>query len=130
MANFDQKSSIHLLDIDFKNYTGSDIAAGIAVKIDTTAGNVDGVVQTTDDTLSIGITMEVIKAGAFGRVRVYGVAVATAGGTVTVGKPVMTDSAGKVVDQTAGKYQIGYALDGTTSANDQIRVLLSIAKNA
>jgi hypothetical protein len=42
----------------------------------------------------------------------------------------MTDSAGKVLDQTAGKFQLGMALSGTTTANDPVLVLMAQAKNA
>lgn len=135
MAVFEQQSgsAVDGGDLPFKNYGGSAIGAGLAVKLDT--GNVPsgtnpaGVVVTTSDVGAIGVTLESIPAGKMGRVRCYGVAAATAGGTITVGQYVMSAASGNVVAQTAGLYGLGYALSG--AANTEIvRVLLAVAKNA
>lgn len=127
MANYDQRTRNHCLDLSCFQAVGVDIAEGRVVKLDAAT---DGITITSSDVGAFGITVDTIKVGKYGRVAVYGVAVAVAGGTVTKGAPVMSDSAGKVVDQTAGKYQIGIALDGTTTSGDQVRVLLTQAKNA
>lgn len=127
MANYDQRTRNHLLDLSCFQAVGADIAAALAVKLDAAT---DGVTITSSDVGAFGVTVDLIKTGKYGRVAVSGVAVCTAGGTVTKGAPVMTDAAGKVIDQTAGKYQLGIALDGTTVSGDQVRVLLKQAKNA
>lgn len=137
MAVINQLSGVSTsngMDLIVKNYTGADIPVGTAVKVDT--GNVPGtnlplgVVQTTSDQLCIGFALSTIPAGKTAAIRCGGVAVGIAGAAVTVGVPVMSNSSGQVVAQTAGLYQIGYALSAGTVATDQIMVLIAPAKNA
>jgi Uncharacterized conserved protein (DUF2190) len=135
MAVFEQQtgSQVDGGDLPFKNYGGSAIAAGLAVKLDTgtvpSGTNPAGVVVTTSSVGAIGVTMESIPAGKMGRVRCYGVAPATAGGTIAVGDYVMAANTGVVVTQTAGLFGLGYALSGAAST-ETVRVLLALAKNA
>lgn len=137
MAQINQLAGVSTsngLDWTFKNYTGSDIPAGTAVKIDT--GNLgdtnkpQGVIQTTDDTLCIGICLTSIPAGKTGSVRLGGAAVAIAGAAITCGVHVMSNSSGQVVAQTAGKYAIGWALTKADVATDAVLVMVYPAKNA
>lgn len=136
MAVFEQVmgSSVDGGDLEFKNYGGSAIPAFTAVKIDggnaTSASAPAGVVQTTDDTNCIGFTVEAIPAGKSGRVRCYGAAVAIAGAAITVGTYVMSNSAGKVVAQTAGKFGIGYTMRTASADGENVTVLIAAAKNA
>lgn len=53
-----------------------------------------------------------------------GIVMAKAGGTVTLGHDVQVDSSGRVVDQTSTGKKVGVALEGTTTANDIVTVLL------
>jgi hypothetical protein len=135
MAVFNQLSGINNgMDIPVKNYGGSDIAMGSALKIDT--GNVPdtnkaiGVVVTTSDVGCIGFAVATIKAGGHGLMRSGGVAVGIAGAAITVGVPVMAAASGKVVTQTAALCQIGYALSKADVDTDAIQVLIAPAKNA
>lgn len=133
MAQINQLGGVPGLDLAFKNYTGADIAAGIAVKLD--AANppntnvAGGVILPTSDVDAFGVTMEILPAGKIGRVRVGGVVVATASATITYGDVLMADAAGKVLPQTAGKCQIGRALSSAV-AGDAVNVHIAVAKNA
>lgn len=120
------------------NYGGSAIAAGLAVKYDTSnpggPNTPRGVVITSDSTLVIGITVDSIPALAngiagTGKVRRAGMAVATASATIHVGQYVMSDSAGKVLPQTAGLFQTGIA-DSEALSGDSVLVWVAPAKNA
>ncbi len=135
MAVINQLSGIGIgMDIPVKNYTGADIAAGTALKIDT--GNVPdtnkaiGVVQTTSDVGCVGFALTPLKAGGHGLMRSGGVAIGIAGAAITVGVPVMSNASGKVVTQTAALAQIGYALSRADVDTDAIQVLIAPAKNA
>jgi hypothetical protein len=72
------------------------------------------------------------KPSAQGRaaeVAVAGVTKAKAGGTVTAGSMVASDSTGRVVNAASGDIAIGLALEGTTNANELVSVLvLAIGK--
>lgn len=128
-------------DIPFHNYGGSDIGAGLAVLLDTsnpggTGDKVPGVVLPTASggvAGQIGVTVNAIPAGKTGLVRVYGVAVCTANGTVTIGETVMTSDTtsklGYVKTQTTAGAQLGVAIGSATDGN-QVQVLLHLAKNA
>jgi hypothetical protein len=135
MAQINQLAGIAIAggDITVKNYGGTDIAAGLAVKYDTAnpggSGIPRGVVITASDVAAMGVTVTVIPAGKTGLVRTMGQAVATASGTLHVGDIVMTDSAGKVLAQTAGKYQLGIAASEAITA-DPVLVDIARAKNA
>jgi hypothetical protein len=120
-------------DIPVKNYGGSDIAAGLVVKYDTTnPGGTNlprGVVITSDDTLAMGITVTVIPAGKMGLVRTLGQGIATASATIHVGQVLMSDAAGKVLPQTVTKYQIGIAASEALNG-DFVAVDIARAKNS
>jgi hypothetical protein len=139
MAQLNQVSGIAVPggDIVVKNYSGSDIGAGLAVILDATntpkgsgVGPV-GVTLPASDAAFFGITLETIPTLKTGRVRWMGAAVGTASATVHIGATVMCDSAGKILTQTAGKFQAGMA--GSEALNaDPILVFLTpgAAKNA
>lgn len=123
-------------DAPFFNYSGADIPAGSVVKIDTT--NVPsptkgaGVVVTAATTdVPIGIAVDKIPAnGAYAaKVRCCGQAVAIANGAVTVGDLLMPNAAGAVSTQTAGKPQIGVALNSATNGQTVV-TSIACAKNA
>lgn len=123
-------------DIPFKNATGSDIAAGIAVVMDTTAGRVMHVkppAAAGSVAGSIGITVEAIANGKVGRVRCVGAAVATAHGTINPGEGVQIENAsgheGKVIVCGAATTQLGRALTAAVDG-DQVLVLVGVATNA
>lgn len=146
--NFQGASAPSYSDFTFKNYNAStDIGANLAVKLDTTNvldgtdngtwGAVDtpGVIPVTGDgDIVVGVTMETIKAGGVGRVRTAGIASMSADGAITAGAAVMASSAGGKVGfakaQTAGKAQIGIALNTTSADSEPVLVLVSLAKNA
>jgi len=135
MAQINQLGGIAVAggDIPVKNYGGSDIADGLAVKYDTSnppgTNTPAGVVITSSDANPIGFALGTIPAGKMGLVRRLGRAVGTASATIHVGDVLMTDSAGKVLPQTAGKYQIGIAASEAVNA-DKVAVDISIAKDA
>jgi hypothetical protein len=133
MAQINQLGGIAVAggDIPVKNYGGSDIAAGLVVKYDTSnPGGTNlprGVVITSNDTLAMGVTVTVIPAGKTGLVRTLGQAIGTASATIHVGQVLMSDSAGKVLPQTAAKTQIGIA---TSEALNGDFVAIDIARAA
>lgn len=135
MAQLNQLGGIAIPggDITVKNYGVSDIAAGLAVKYDTSnpggSGLPRGVILTASDVGAMGVAVTTIPAGKTGVVRTMGQAVATASGTLHVGDICMTDSAGKVLAQTAGKYQLGIVASEAV-ANDAVLVDIARAKNA
>ena len=133
MAQINQVSGAPLLDLTCKNTTGSDIAAGYAVILDTSnppsSGTAPGITLPASDANAFGVTVDAIPNGKTGRVRVAGIAVCTSSATLHVGDYVETDSAGKVRDLQAGNYQLGICLGEAVSA-DAVAVLLAQAKNA
>ncbi len=124
-------------DLAVYNYTGSDIASGIAVSVDTTnvLGNagVNGIgviVPAASGNAVIGVTQETIKAGSYGRLRPLGVAATTANGAITAGQPVdATVTTGFAKAHVAGKAQLGIALS-TAADGDPVLVLVVPAFNA
>jgi predicted RecA/RadA family phage recombinase len=138
MAVINQLAGTFLLDLPVHNYGGSTLAEGVAVIADTAnppgSNTAGGVVLPASDVAAIGFLTSAIPAGKSGTMRVQGVAVAnpTVGATIAFGAPVMTDSTGSVLTQTAGKYQIGYAWSAVTTAvsGDKVLVLIDRAKNA
>lgn len=136
MPQINQLTSVNIgYDLPFKNYGGSDIAEGLAVKYDTGnlpgSGVAPGVVITSDDTLVIGVAVSTIPAGKIGMVRMGGRAIGiSSAAALTVGTVLMTDAAGKVLAQTAGKYQIGTCASTVTAANDRVAIDICRAKNA
>jgi hypothetical protein len=135
MANYNQPTRTTVVGgiKTVKNYGVSDIAEGLCVKPDTsnTGSNSApmGVILTADDAKAWAVTMQIIKAGQSGEVQTLGQTWATASGTIHVGDPLMTDSAGKVLAQTAGKYQIGIAVSEAVSG-DPCQFDIARAKNA
>lgn len=123
-------------DISCYNAGGSAIAAKLCVKLDT--GNLMGAAQgapavvvtaaTTD--FPFGVTAEQLPATGYGRVQIGGLAVVQATGAITAGQVVMPAAAGQVSTQTAGKPQLGQALNTTASAADPCLVAIHIANNA
>lgn len=72
---------------------------------------------------SIGILQN--KPAAQGRaaeIAVSGASKVVAGGTVTAGSKVASDSAGKVVNAVSGDIAVGWALDGTTTAGEFVTI--------
>jgi len=68
------------------------------------------------------------KPAAQGRaaeVAVAGASKAVAGGTVTAGSKVASDSAGKVVDAVSGDIAVGWALEGTTTAGELVTIAVA-----
>lgn len=136
MAQINQLAGTYVLDIPCHNYSSSvDLAANVAVILDTsnTGGTgtnpAPGVTLPASNAKPFGFTVSKIPFGKTGLVRVYGVAVATASGTIHVGDILMTDSAGAVLPQTTGLAQIGLALSEAVST-DTVLVLIDRAKNA
>jgi hypothetical protein len=132
MAQLNQLGTIPTVTLTCKNTSGSDIAEGIAVILDTYVTGQLSVKLPASDVGAFGVTAEAIPNGKMGRVIVTGVANCTASATITSAGAtayVMTDSAGKVLPQTAGKYQLGIALQDAVST-DRVNVLLCQAKNA
>jgi len=138
MAIINQLAGTHLLDIPVHNYGGSTLAEGVAVIFDTTnvatSSGAPGVALPASDVKAVGFLVSAIPAGKSGLLRVQGIALAnpTVGATFAPGDPVMSDSTGSVTAQTAGKYQIGIAVTGVTTAvsGDKVLVLVDRAKNA
>lgn len=105
--------------LNFRNATGSAIAAGVLVKFDT--GNkpsstlLGGIAPTTANTDKevAGVTLEAIADGATGRVAVAGMVVqVTAKSAITYGDPLMPGStSGTVSTRTTGKPMVGWAQD-------------------
>lgn len=123
-----------------KNNSGSDINPGYAVTVDGSnlLGGTNSSVgcklpPTSGSEVTIGITMETIKAGAIGRVRVAGLAVAKASGSVTAGTylqaQVTSGNEGKLSTCGSGKAQIAFALEGASDGED-VLVTLAPARNA
>lgn len=134
MTQYNQVSGVGVVDLTFKNTSGNDIAAGLAVIADSSnapsPGTPGGVVLPASDVTPLGITVDAIPAGKTGRVRVTGVAPCTCSAAVTYGAYLMTDSAGKVLAQTAGKYAIGVALGTTGGTGEVVAVLVDRSINA
>lgn len=120
-------------DLSLHNYSGTDIASGVAVIMDTAASSfmgVSAIATAASVELTIGITMETIPAGKAGRVRTCGAAVCTAGETILRGNAVQIDSAagreGQVKLLVAGKTQLGRALSNAV-LGDEILVWVRVA---
>lgn len=131
---------VHGGDVVFKNYGASDIEANLGVLADTSnvgdQDNAPGIVLPTasgGQAKSIGITVEKIRAGKTGRVRMLGSITCTAAGTVTFGEFVkIDDTSGKLGwVSTAGsaKEQIGQAL-GTATNGNLVEIFVCKALNA
>lgn len=132
MAQINQLGTVPSVTLACKNTSGTDIAEGIVVALATYVAGQISIGLPTNDVGPFGVTAEIIANGKVGRVIVSGVANCIASATITSAAGtayVMCDSAGKVLAQTAGKYQVGLALQDAVST-DRVNVLLAIAKNA
>lgn len=88
-----------------KNTSGSTITKGTPVKLDTATD--DGIVPATASTDHIvGILMADTVANAWGDVQLQGIAICSAGGTVTRGDYVTVNGSSKVVTTTTNKDRI------------------------
>lgn len=124
-------------DLPFYNYSGADIPAGISVSIDAT--NTIGtnpnygigiILPAASGNAVVGVTMEVIKAASYGRVRCGGIAQTTANGAITAGTFVdATITTGFAKVHVAAKAQLGLALS-TAADGDPVLVLVVPALNA
>lgn len=138
MARYDQFAGTHLLDLPVHNYGASTLAEGVAVILDTanpaSTSGAAGVTLPASSAKPIGFLPSAIPAGKSGVVRVQGIAVAipTVGSTIAPGDPLMVDTSGFVLPQTAGLHQAGIAWTGVTTAvaADRVLVLVDRAKNA
>lgn len=134
MTQYNQVSGAYVLDLPFKNTSGSDIAAGYAVIADSSnppsTGTPGGIVLPSSDAKPLGVTIDAIPNGKIGRVRLNGVAPCICSAAITYGVSLMVDSAGKVLAQTTGKYAIGVALGTTAGTGEIVAVLLDRSVNA
>jgi hypothetical protein len=133
MTQINQLGGVDVLSLPVKNYGVTDIVDGACVILDTanpgSSNAARGVTLPASDVKPYGFAVGTIPAGKPGLVRVYGVGVGIASGTLHVGDVVMCDSAGAVLAQTAGKYQVGIA-QSEAVATDRVQVLIERAKNA
>lgn len=132
MPQINQLGGVQLLDLPVKNFTGSDIPDGTALIFDVAnlaTSNLPAGVVTSTGTTGIGFASGVIPTGKTGLMRVYGIAVAIAGGTINPNDVLMTNASGQVVTQTAAAPQVGYCLSAAV-ATDKVQVLISRSKNA
>jgi hypothetical protein len=100
------------------NGTGSDIAAGVFVKL---SGAYPGVSLPAGATDTIyGVTMSTIKAGKYGDVMIRGKALVTSSAATTLGGKLTVDAAGKVLDWTAagGRSVVAIGLKAAAGANE------------
>jgi hypothetical protein len=128
-------------DFAFFNYSGSDIPAFVSVQAD--AVNVVGtnpnegigiVPVAVTGNVVIGVTMEVIKAGSYGRVRCFGPIAQTFADGVVTANGIVDGSAtasriGFAKAHAAGKNQLGIALS-TAADQDPVLVMLVGGFNA
>lgn len=134
MPTYNQLGGLAIVggDIPFKNYSGADIPAGTGVLFDGTnkgtAHELAGVVVPTTAggvAKTAGITLETIKAGSSGRVRVLGGAVATANATINPGDLVQLSDVstheGKVIIAASTNEILGKAMS-EAAAGDPVLV--------
>lgn len=74
---------------------------------------------------AIGVRQNKPKAGHAATIVGSGISKVEAGGTVTAGGNVTSDSQGRVVDAVATNKILGVALEGTTSSGVVVAVLLN-----
>jgi hypothetical protein len=95
---------------EFYNTSGSTIAAGIAVALDTAA--LPGVkLPAAASKLVVGITLNAIPSKKSGLVVVDGLALGTAGGAVAAGDKLKVDAAGKLVSGGVFSNYVGAPVD-------------------
>ena len=142
MAQYNQFASTPSYgDVPVKNYSGSTIAAALAVIVDAT-----NVVSPTSSNDAIGIavpgaagvpvvgvTLEDVAAGATGRSRTSGIVAVKCEGTIAAGTlvqaSVTSSKVGWAKALTSAKAQIGMAVSSSTDG-ELILVLLQPANNA
>jgi hypothetical protein len=133
MAQVNQLGRVPGIELPFKNYSVAAIAQKLAVIRDTTnlpgAGTPAGITLPASDVAAFGILVTNAAVGGMANVQITGVAIGTAIATIHIGDVLMTDSAGKLLPQTAGKYQIGTAMSEALTGED-VAVFLHQAKNA
>jgi hypothetical protein len=126
----------HFTENGYKTYpnsSGSDIAAGTAVKLQITSGIINVIPAAAATDKIIGVTVATIKNGYSGDVRLR-----SCGGTlsmrvgsgagVSIGDAVTSDASGNgLTTTTAGNQIIGYALE-TVAASGIAELLPSTAK--
>lgn len=71
-----------------------------------------------------GVLQNAPASGAAAEVAINGIVKVEAGGTVTDGGLVESDSAGKAVDKSGAGYTAGVALDAATTDGEFVRILL------
>jgi hypothetical protein len=125
-------------DVAFKNYGGSDIGANLGVLIDVsntgTSQDPPGVVLPTvapaQMPMAVGVTLDTLKAGGRGRVRVLGGAVCTADGAIAYGQWVEVSNAntklGRVRLAQGNTPALGICISQTAADGDQLLVLLML----
>lgn len=123
-------------DFPFMNYGNTDIPAGVFVSVDAT--NLVGVstnegpgvviINASGDP-TVGVTMEIIKAGNTGRVRTQGIAAVQSDGAVTAGTWVAASAGGGKVGYGIAainnKSVGGIALNTSAADADLLLVLLA-----
>lgn len=137
---FLQLGTVDVLVSTFHNFTGSDIAAGLAVLVDAAhpptgdfAGGVVLPTATGGVVGTIGVTVETLKAGRSGPVRLSGISVCLANGTIAFGASVqVSDTAlklGWVKTQIAATVSLGWAL-APAENGDLVPVFHQLSNNA
>ena len=123
-------------DLAVTNFSGTDIQAGIAVKLDPTAGNLLGILPLTSSDAGRGfaVTVDKVKAGRPGRVRMLGSVTMLCDGAIAVGGIVKASVAtagreGYALATTAGAAQLGRALTAGVSLGEVI-VWIETSTNA
>jgi hypothetical protein len=127
-------------DLIFKNYGGSDIPSNTGVLLDGTnlgtAADPPGVVVPTASggvAKTIGVTLETIKAGGQGRVRVLGGAVCVANAAISPGDLVQIEDAatfmGRVKVATSTNHILGKALSSAVQNGSVLVFVCPVAHN-
>lgn len=98
------------------NNSGSDIASKLFLQQDTNADEVDVATAPTDTI--VGVSVETIKDGKSQSYQYMGRCPITAGGAVSVGARVTTDSQGRAVAAATGNFVKGIALTEAGQADD------------
>lgn len=144
MADYNQIASIPnpYTDLPAKNYSGSTIAAALAVIVDTSnvvsptssSNTLPGIAVPGSAGVPIfGVTVTDIAAGANGLIRTGGAAWIKCEGSITAGTLVQASTTSSKVGWakalTSAKAQIGMALSSSTDG-ELILVLLQPANNA
>ena len=130
-------------DQPFFNYGGTDLPVGIAIALDSTnivgaSGSAQGIgvmLAAASGDPVIGVTMETIPAGGYGRVRALGpICAMTADGAITAGTYVdasaVASKKGFAKAHAAGKATIGIALNPASADGDLVLVMLVGGFNA